>query len=225
MLPLIEDLAGRLQTGATGADLANLVPGLRGYLSDKGLADDYSVIVRRSPSLDWVAGELQQNHQALLLLGFWELQPAGWQRLGGHYVAVSGMSCAPGADWIAFSDPFRDSAEFGWRGRSLPPGAHGHPATPPDAVHNDAAYVSHDLYGITQTANGWGPQGYAQSYVEITNFAGQNFAPALEAFRAAGPGGGEIVTLADFALVVAPRGGRCGRVPPGGAGLQQRARR
>jgi len=72
-------------------------------------------------------------------------------------------------------------------------------------VHNDAAYVSHDLYGVMRTATGWGPQGYARRYSDVENFAGLNFAPALEAARASGYLGGEIVTLTDYALVLAPR--------------------
>ncbi|MCD6290369.1 MAG: hypothetical protein J7M34_07690, partial [Anaerolineae bacterium] len=147
--------------------------------------------------------EVKQNRQVLLLLGFWELQPDGWRRLGGHYVAAAGVSCD--SDRIAFSDPFRNYAEAGWSGHVAPSGSHGHTPDPPYLVHNDAAYVSHDVYGIMRTASGWGPQGYARNYTEIANFAGLNFAPALEPSRADAYLGGEVVTLADYALVLAPR--------------------
>jgi len=203
--PLVADLATRFNTNGEhpGTDLDDLVAGLNAYLAEKGLADDYTLTLRKSPSFDWVREEAKQNRQALLLLGFWELQPTGWRRLGGHYVAVAGASCS--GDWIAFSDPFRNYAEAGWPGRVAPTTPHGHPAEPPDAVHNDAAYLSHDIYGIMRTTAGWGPQGYARWYQDVDNFAGLNFVPALEPVRAAAYLGGEILTLADYALVLAPQ--------------------
>ncbi len=205
VVPLVADLAARMDVNGDhpGADLEDLAAGLNAYLAAKGLADAYDVTVRRSPSFDWVRDAVKQHEQALLLLGFWELQPGGWKRLGGHYVAVAGAACTE--DQIAFSDPFRDAAEFGWPGRVAPAGWHGHPPEPPDALHNDAATVSHDIYGIMRTAGGWGPQGYARTLGEIADFVGLNFAAALEANRATGYNGGEILTLADYALVLAPR--------------------
>lgn len=203
-----------LSTGqdGLGTDLNDLAAGLNAYLAEKGLADAYDVTVRRAPSFDWVRDAAKQQEGVLLLLGFWELQPlqdasqpGGWKRLGGHYVAVAGAGCAE--DQIAFSDPFRNTAEFGWPGRVAPPGWHGHPPEPPDTLHNDAAYVSHDIYGIMRTATGWGPQGYARTLGEIADFVGLNFAPALEANRATDYNGGQILTLADYALVLAPRRG------------------
>ncbi len=204
--PLVREMARRLDTNDEhpGTDLDNLVVGLDGYLADKGLADDYSLALRRTPSFDWVREEVRQNRQVLLLLGFWEMQPAGWKRLGGHYVAVANASCGQ-EEWIALSDPFRDAAEVGLSGRVIPPGSHDHPADPPDTLHNNAAYVSHDLYGIMRTAGGWGPQCYARRYADIANFAGLNFAPSQEGDRASAYLHGDIVTLVDYALVLAPR--------------------
>ncbi|NOZ27514.1 MAG: hypothetical protein GXP39_05605, partial [Chloroflexi bacterium] len=206
--PLIADLAARMNTNGDhpGTDLDDLVNGLNAYLAAKGLADDYTVTVRHVPSFDWVREEVKQNRQVLLLLGFWELQPDGWRRLGGHYVAAAGASCD--ADRIALSDPFRNYAEAGWSGQVAPSGPHGHAPGPSHIVHNGVAYVSHDVYGVMRTASGWGPQGYARSYAEIANFAGLNFAPALESSRAGAYLGGEVVTLADYALVLAPRSDR-----------------
>jgi hypothetical protein len=87
----------------------------------------------------------------------------------------------------------------------VPAPPHGHPVVPPDTVHNDAAYVSHDLYGVTRTSGGWGPQGYIRNAAEAANFLGLNFAPALEAVRAAAYGGGDVMTLVDYAVVLAPQ--------------------
>ena len=202
---MVEDLATRANTnaGKPGTDLDDLVTGLNAYLAAKGLADAYDVTVRRSPSFDWVRDSVKQHEQVMLLLGFWELQPGGWRRLGGHYVAVAGADC--NGDGIALSDPSRNSAEYGWPGHVAPAGWHGHPPEPPFTLHNDAAYVSHDGYGIMRTANGWGPQGYARTLEEIANFVGLNFTPALEAYRATGYNGSQILTLADYAVVLSPR--------------------
>ena len=206
--PLIGDLATRMFTDQNhpGTDLDNLVAGLNTYLGSMGLADEYTLTLRKSPSFDWVRAEAKQNLEVLLLLGFWEQQPGGWKRLGGHYTAVSGASCT--ADGIIFSDPFRNYAEAGLPGQVAPPGTHGHAIAPPYTIHNDAAYVSHDRYGIMRTATGWGPQGYARNYDDIVNFAGLNFVPAQESARASAYLGGEIVTLADYALVLVPRSDR-----------------
>jgi uncharacterized repeat protein (TIGR01451 family) len=203
--PLVADLAARTNINGDhpGADLEDLVAGLNAYLGEKGLADAYDVAVQRSPAFDWVRDAVKQGEQALLLLGFWELQPGGWKRLGGHYVAVAAADCT--GDQIALSDPFRNAAEYGWPGHIAPAGWHGHLPEPPYPLHNDAAYVSHDSYGIMRTATGWGPQGYARQFDEIANFAGLNFAPPLEASRASGYGGGQIVTLTDYAVLLAPR--------------------
>ena len=73
------------------------------------------------------------------------------------------------------------------------------------ALHDDAAYLAHDIYGVTHTATGWGPQGYARNADSIAVFNGQNFAPALEGARAKAYAHGEILTLVDYAVVISPR--------------------
>ena len=50
---------------------------------------------------------------------------------------------------IAISDPIQDNAEAGGPGRVYPPPPHPHPPSPPDTVHNDASYISHDIYNVT----------------------------------------------------------------------------
>lgn len=51
--PLVEDLATRFQANGEnpGTDLDDLLSGLDDYLAAKGLADDYTLTLRRSPSL------------------------------------------------------------------------------------------------------------------------------------------------------------------------------
>ena len=128
--PLIADLASRMFTDQTraGSNLEDVVQGLNTYLGSMGLADDYSLTLRRAPSFDWVREEVKQQRQVLLMMGFWELQPGGWRRLGGHYTAVAGVSCQE--DGITLSDPARNAAEQGWPGQMLPSTTHAHPSAP-----------------------------------------------------------------------------------------------
>lgn len=205
VIPLISDLASRISVNlsSSGSSLDRVLAGLGSYLQAKDLAQDYTLIWRRAPSFDWVREETRAARPVVLLLGFWELQPTGWRRLGGHYVTVAGVS--PGAEWVALSDPFRNAAENGWPGSVRPAVDHGHTGTAPDTVHNDARYVSYDLYRVAHSTGGWGPQAYARSYADVDNFSGMNSAPALEAARAGAHLGGEIVTLVDYALVLAPQ--------------------
>ena len=48
---------------------------------------------------------------------------------------------------IVFSDPIRDNAEAGFAGNVPVPHAHT-PPEPPFVTHNDAMYVSHDMYHV-----------------------------------------------------------------------------
>ena len=204
--PLVNVLASQLNTNGQrpGTDIGDLASGLETYLADRDLADDYALALRRSPSFDWVREEVRQQHPLLLLLGFWELQPGGWKRLGGHSVAVAGASSGD-EEWIALSDPFRDAAELGWPGLVKPGQDHGHLPDGGQTVHNDAAFVSHDVYGLTRTTNGWGPQGYARASAQIANFAGLNSAPGFQDVQATASLHGEIVTLVDYALAISPQ--------------------
>lgn len=207
---LVQRLGEAFGTNATsaGASPAGIAAGLTRYIADRGLADDYSVSVRRSPSYDWVREEIRQQRPTLLLLGFWEMQPGGpsgatWKRMGGHYVSVAGAGVGE-AEWIALSDPLANAAELGLPGRVLPPAGHNHAGEPPDTVHNDTAYVSHDVYGIMRTANGWGPQGYTLGAAGLAHIANLNTAAEQEPLRAAGYGGGDIVVVVDYALSLTP---------------------
>ena len=201
------DLAARSEVNVerTGADLGNLAAGLGEYLADKGLDDAYDLTLRKAPSYDWVRDEVARGRPAVLLLGFWELQPGGWRRLGGHYVSVAGVGCELDDEWLAISDPARDAAERGWAGRAMPATAHGHGPKPPYRQHNDAAHVSHDVYGITRSQMGWGLMGYARRYLDVANFAQANSAAALEGVQASAYNHGEILALVDYALIMAPR--------------------
>ena len=213
---LVDDLAYVLNTDsrgltADGTDVEELALGIGQYIHEKGLWPDYKVETYKSPTLLWLADQVHENRPVILLLGFWEYQwvtdGSGhgswqWRRLGGHYVTIAGTCLAQNK--VAFSDPWRDGAETGRTdGRVLP--AHSqHPAD--TSVHNDAKFVSHDLYRVepsTSPGGLWGPVGYALSYEEIANFAGMNWAKDLLSYRGEYEDG-VVHVEAEYAVVVFP---------------------
>jgi len=183
--PFVADLAWRMdtdgqRTGGTweGTYVSDMYNAVRGYLSDHGLADAYTVTMVEKPTFDWVADEVERCEDVILLLGFWTQGPTGWQRVGGHFVTVAGVEQTA---WrIAFSNPIKDSAESGWPGRVLNGTLISHTPVPGHAydVHNDAGNISHDIYNAVSTDSPgglWGPASYVDSAAAIANFFGQNF--------------------------------------------------
>ena len=165
----VEDLAWRMDTDGQrtgtahkGTNVQTMHQALLKYLNDHGLGAFYTVTLQKQPTFDWVAKEVLRSEDVILLLGFWEIQATGdWVHVGGHFVTAAGVSQV--GKLIAFSDPYRDNAEVGGPGRVLPaPHMLPHPAT----MHNDAAYVSHDIWPAVQTnspGGGWGPSGYGST--------------------------------------------------------------
>ena len=146
--PLVQDLATRVQTNAAGrlgTRPGEMVAGIREYIASKELQDDYSVTLLKAPTFEDIAERVWRSEDVLLLLGFWEHQPDGWRRLGGHWVTASGVDCEL-LPRIGISDPFIDSAERGYPGDVLPSIGHTWPHT--ITLHEDAAYVSHDVYDV-----------------------------------------------------------------------------
>lgn len=204
--PLVQDLAARMSTNRDQAGTASsgVVDGLTSYLAARGMVSSYTVVSYTMPGFDLVQDTVKRSDDALLLLGFWEMQSDGWKRLGGHYVTAAGVSC--NGDSIAISDPWRDNAESGGPGEAAPlPIPHAHPNLPPDTVHNNAAYISHDLYDAQRTtAPGgvWALAGYVGDYDEIANFAGANTPAHLQGYQAQRYRNGEIVAVVEQAIVV-----------------------
>ncbi len=212
----VEELAQYVDTNGLrtaadveGTEVEMLYHGIEDYIADQGLAEDYAVHLEKAPTYQWVRDQadccIDQDCCAavILLLGFWERQDTGWQRLGGHYVVVDcvGLDEPP---LISFSDPFFDRAEQGWPGRVAPVPDHEHP---PYVLHNDAAYLSHDRYAavnVSAPIGVWAPQGYVTEYADISNFVGQNFGEELEPYRAAAYEGGAILTSVEYAIAVQP---------------------
>jgi hypothetical protein len=112
-----------------------------------------------------------------------------------------------------------DRSERAWPGQYNPGLPHGHPAAPPDEVHNDPFYLSWDLYNMVPVSTpfgAWGPGGYVTSSVTINNIGGQNQSAELEPYRAAGYAGGDIVAAVEYALRVRSLAEPplCPRLPP-----------
>jgi len=214
--PLILDLAERMQTdgfpdqpgdwiGTRPDDLAN---GIRDLLEEKDLLDDYSVTLEASPSYYLIRDEVLRCEDVLLLLGFWEHQPEGWRRLGGHWVNGAGVDCAD-QRLIAISDPFIDSAERGYAGTYLPITDH---ETPHDwRLHDDAVYLSHDLYWAWIGREDWGLVNYIRRdpvtrefYPDFLRFWEANTPREFEEIQAEEYQYGPIRVVSEYMVAVSP---------------------
>jgi hypothetical protein len=176
---LVEDLAWLMDTDGQrtglphcGTEVHDMEWGIDQYLQIKGLQWKFYEHTENSPSFWWIEEEIEKCEDVILLLGFWQQDQAGyWWRIGGHYVTCAGVDSYN--MMLAVSDPYLDAAEIGLApGIVLPPPPHGHPPVPPDTVHNDAEYVSHDFYGVGKSPSPgglWGLPDYP-AYDVIDNF-------------------------------------------------------
>ena len=123
------------------------------YMNATGLFYEHTVF---EPEWDTIQVELEKCQDVVLLLmpWYWDDFAGGWYRYeeGGHYVTVAGLDGSHAGSladpWeIVFSDPIRDNAEAGGPGNVPVPHAHA-PPEPPFVTHNDAMYVSHDMYHV-----------------------------------------------------------------------------
>jgi hypothetical protein len=210
---VISDLAFQLHTDGQattemfqGTEVDDLYQGVQAELASK--APELAADLEQSPSFEAVRMALLQDDAVVLLLGFWELQGAEWARLGGHYVTVACVACDVDRR-IAIADPYFDRAEVGEPGIVHPTLPHGHPMSPPDMVHNDAAFVSWDIYDVMNVVGPggiWGLQDYAASLGEVENFVGQNPSDALAQYATSTYEGGGIVTAVEYALYIGASG-------------------
>jgi hypothetical protein len=126
------------------------------------------------PAFEYIERQLYLCEDVVLLLGFWQYNPITeqWTRFGGHYVTAVGVDSR---DFhIAVSDPFRNNAEDGGMGRVLPLE---HPYPHCCLVHNNATFVSHDIYQVAPSPSPggtWGLKDYVIPEPLIENFVGQN---------------------------------------------------
>jgi hypothetical protein len=197
---LVNTLAVSMGTAPeVGTHVYGLADGLWGYITDRGLASDYTVAVEPFPEFAWLEGEVRRSEDVILLLGFWQ-DLGGWVRVGGHYVTVAGVDSANGL--VAFSDPWRDWAETGASGRELP---YPHRLLHLVSYHNLASYASHDVYVAAESFSPggiWGPVEYAVDCDQILNFRWQNEGDFPN--EVVCEPGFEIFTEVEYAVAVSP---------------------
>lgn len=228
---LIEDLAWRMDTDGqrtmspthgAGTMVADADAAVRAYIDDHGLRDDYVVELVENPDYGWIADQVEKSEDLILFLSFTQDCGAGWVFLGGHAVTTAGVDQGGTPPDICLSDPYFDLAEAGSAGRVLPPFVtHLHPPAPPDTVHNDAAYISHDCYRVTPgLPNPYGStriDGYSKIYSpgeeppetdceDVDNFFGQNQWDPGDPFYAPLPCDPScpVVTRIAYALKISP---------------------
>lgn len=104
------------------------------------------------PDFYYIEQEVEKSQDVVLLLGYWILitPPQGtpyWFREDGHYATVAGVNSQEKK--IAISDPCHNAFEDALIQEGRVPIPHAHlPPQPPYVTHNDAAYVSHDIYNV-----------------------------------------------------------------------------
>lgn len=214
VIPFVDDLAMRMDTDGqrtgsahAGTNIEDMAAAVTQYLIDTGTDDDFYMHLEKSPEFDWIAGEVKRCQDVVLLLGFWQLQTdpthAGqgeWVRVGGHYVTCAGVNTD--THQLGVSDPYRDNAEAGNPGRV--PAAHIYPHGV--SVHNDAKYVSHDIFDITESTSPgglWKFDAYADDF-DVANFVGQNWAADLLNYQGSYNADLPVQVEIDYAIAVSP---------------------
>jgi hypothetical protein len=215
--PLVNDLAFLMDTNGLrfghqhcGTEVHEMASGLNEYIQGHDLGWKFYVHLQKSPDFFWIEDEIKKCQDAVLLLGFWQFNPytQQWVRVGGHYVTCAGVDSTN--MMLAVSDPYIDGAEIGLcPGSVLPPPPHPHTG-PPETLHNDASYVSHDFYqaGTSPSPGGhFGLNSYPAEYV-IDNFASCQNTPD-EFISQDGPymPGQQIFTEIEYAVVTSCKTG------------------
>jgi hypothetical protein len=154
----------------------------------------------RAPEFQYVDEEIEKSEDVALVLGFWFWDGTKWTRENypynngsGHCVTAAGVNSTT---WqIALSDPIQDNAEplphgTNGAGRVYPPSPHPHPPVPPETVHNDASFVSHDIYNAAPLPPNF-PAGIAS--FGLVNYASPQYP-------------GQPLAVAEWAVIVSPLG-------------------
>jgi len=179
--PFITDLGWYMDTDGnrtgipwSGTDVHQMEKGIAMYLRELGLETEFVIKKMAKPNFYYIEDEIEKCEDVILLLGIWQSYDGiTWWRVGGHYVTCAGVDSQEML--IAFSDPDADSAETVGNGMWLPPGVpHPHPPRPiappqEDTVHNDAAFVSHDVYYVMATSPSPGGAFALEFYEPLTN--------------------------------------------------------
>ncbi|UCD17223.1 MAG: S8 family serine peptidase [Candidatus Zixiibacteriota bacterium] len=191
-----------------GTVLGDLKNGFDSLTREAGLDAEYTSTLIPGPDFTTIKDSVTASRDVILLLGFYEPEnpPGGCTRVGGHYVTVAGV-CTEETG-ICLSDPFFNKNC----------GTHG------VSVHNDAYYVSgphdthhHDRYHMETYSHSWTTPAtcrlsdYPNNWSTLVNFAEQNW---YDLGAPTGPyGGGLIVVMVDYAMVISGPAGECDCTP------------
>jgi len=123
-------------------------------LGRTGLFYEHTVM---TPDFALIEEEVKKCQDVVLLVGYWIWTGSSWYREpGGHYVTVAGVDSTNIK--LALSDPVQDAFESGLIPEGRIPVPHVHPPPePPYITHNDAQYVSQDIYSVAQITPPWPP--------------------------------------------------------------------
>ena len=129
------------------------------YASNLGRTGKFYEHTVMQPDFPFIEEEVEKCQDVVLLVGYWILdtQTGQWYREpGGHYVTVAGVDSTNIK--LALSDPVQDAFENGLIPEGRIPVPHVHmPPEPPYVTHNDAQYVSQDIYSVAQISPPWLP--------------------------------------------------------------------
>ncbi len=202
----IDSLALYFGTDTAGTEVHSMKSGIDNFLNAFSLTGTYSSIWP-APDFYVMADSLEASQTIALLLGFWWYDGENWWREGGHFVTLAGVDVEELK--TALSDPGRDEAEHGWPGRVRPPD---HPSPPhPDTLHNDPAYVSHEIYRCSvESGVPANPDWQLSDYLEIDpdlarEYTGMNFPTEFLSYSQPAPAGTTFVTQVEYAIMLCTR--------------------
>ena len=144
------------------------------HVGQKGMFYEHTVMM---PDFSFIEEELKKCQDVVLLIGYWifNTQSGTWYREpGGHYVTVAGVDSSD--QKLALSDPVQDAFETGLIPEGRIPIPHMHmPPEPPFITHNNANFVSQDIYNVQTITPPWPP--CPGGNWMIVNFASWRLAP------------------------------------------------
>jgi hypothetical protein len=110
------------------------------------------------PEFRDIVQEVEICQDVVLSIGYWIWTGSMWYREDGHFVTVAGVDSQDLK--LAISDPIRDAFENLLIPEGRIPIPHPHmPPEPPYTTHNNAAYVSQDIYSVMPIPPGVGLPG------------------------------------------------------------------
>jgi hypothetical protein len=131
---------------------------------------------QNTPDFTYIQTEVEKCQDVVLLVGYWVWTGSSWYREpGGHYVTVAGVDSMEMK--LALSDPVQDAFETGMIPEGQIPVPHPHmPPEPPYTTHNNAAFVSHDIYSVSMISPPFLPPCPGGNWM-LVNFASWRPAP------------------------------------------------